>query len=55
MPEVRWRTVNDFFIGDRRWVKVWSAAGIKSGIDLAAAFAFITWVGEEVPKPDKYA
>ena len=29
-------------------------AGIKSGIDLAAAFAFITWVGEKVPKPDKY-
>jgi len=41
--------------------KVWSAAGITSEIDLAAAFALIrTWVGEEeiakeVPTLNKYA
>jgi len=59
-----------FFTGDLSWVKdgkvwkVWSAAGITRGIDLAAVFARVCFnkdvVGEkevtkEVPKPDKYA
>lgn len=53
------------WVGDRRWVKdgkVWSAAGITSGIDLAAEFARVYFdkdvveeakeIAEEVPKPD---
>ncbi|EDR05719.1 uncharacterized protein LACBIDRAFT_236989 [Laccaria bicolor S238N-H82] len=56
---------NVHWVGDRRWVKdgkVWSAAGITSGIDLAAEFARVYFdkdvveeekeVAEEVPKPD---
>jgi len=56
---------NIHWVGDRRWVKdgkVWSAAGITSGIDLAAEFARVYFdkdvveeakeIAEEVPKPD---
>lgn len=54
------------WVGDRRWVKdgkVWSAAGITSGIDLAAEFARVYFdkevvekakeTAEEVPRPDQ--
>jgi transcriptional regulator GlxA family with amidase domain len=54
-----------FWVGDRRWIvdgKIWSAAGITAGIDLAAEFARVHFdrevveavkaLSEETPKPD---
>ncbi len=56
---------NVTWIGDRRWIvdgKIWSAAGVTSGIDLIAEFARVYMdpeivelakeISEEKPKPD---
>jgi len=55
---------NVTWIGDRRWIvdgKIWSAAGVTSGLDLIAEFARVHFdpeivemtkeVSEEKPKP----
>jgi transcriptional regulator GlxA family with amidase domain len=54
------------WVGDRRWIvdgKIWSAAGVTAGIDLAAEFARVHFdpeivelvkaVNEETPRPDR--